>query len=203
MVNKKKISVCMATYNGEKYIHEQLESILQQLSNSDEIIISDNGSTDNTVDIILNFKDNRIKLFEYKSNIIFNKPHYFISDNFHNALKYVSGDWVFLADQDDIWEKNKVDKTCKYFENYDLVISNYSIIDQFGVQKYFNSFERINFNKCVFLHCYKPVYHGCTLAFKRNLLDIILPFPPKLILHDSWIGILIYCRRFSVMFPYC
>ncbi len=190
-VNKKKISVCLATYNGEKYIFEQLESILQQLSESDEIIISDNGSTDNTIEIILNFNDNRIKLFNHKSKVKFSKPHYSISDNFHNTLKYISGDWVFLADQDDVWEKNKVEEICKYFEFYDLVISNYSIIDESGVQKKLNNFEKINFNKYVFWHCYQPVYHGCTMAFKRKMLDIILPFPSKLILHDSWIGILI------------
>lgn len=181
----------MATYNGEKYIYEQLESILVQLSNSDEIIISDNGSTDNTKDIILKFNDNRIKLFEHKSNIKFSKPHYFISDNFNNALQCSTGDWIFLADQDDVWEKNKVNKICKYFEIYDLVISNYSVIDQLGNLKYFNSFEKSNFDKCVISHCYKPVYHGCTLAFKRNMFEIILPFPTQLILHDSWIGILI------------
>jgi glycosyltransferase involved in cell wall biosynthesis len=181
----------MATYNGERYIYEQLESILQQLCSSDEIIISDNGSTDNTIDIILNFNDNRIVILNHNSGIKFSKPHYYISDNFHNALKFVSGDIVFLADQDDVWENNKVEKVIKYLENYDLVISNYSVINQFGEHKYFNFFKNSNFRKCVFLHCFNPVYHGCTIAFKSNMLDLVLPFPLKLILHDSWIGILI------------
>ena len=94
------VSVCMATYNGGKYIKEQIDSILGQLSNNDELIISDDNSTDDTVDIINRISDSRVRLF-------FNKQKGY-TNNFENALKQVRGDIIFLSDQDDIWMDNKV-----------------------------------------------------------------------------------------------
>ena len=88
------ISVCIATYNGEHYINQQLKSILSQLSYNDEIIISDDSSNDKTINIIESFNDKRIKLLKYQK--YFN-PIY----NFENTLKNVSGDYIFLSDQDD------------------------------------------------------------------------------------------------------
>lgn len=181
----------MATYNGQEFIEEQLDSILAQLTNYDEIIISDNGSTDLTCKIIESKCDSRIKLFYHKPTSSFSKSHYFISDNFHNSLNFASGDIIFLADQDDIWEKNKVEIMLDYFDKYDLVISNYTIIDANYKRVKLNEFSINEFNKSIFCHCLFPKYHGCTLAFKSNMLRLILPFPRKLILHDSWIGILI------------
>ena len=95
------ISVCMATHNGGKYIKEQIDSILVQISNEDELIISDDSSTDDTVEIIKKIKDKRIKLFE---NNKFFSPNL----NFENALLHSKGDIIFLSDQDDIWKKDKV-----------------------------------------------------------------------------------------------
>jgi glycosyltransferase involved in cell wall biosynthesis len=92
-----KASVCLATHNGAKYIAVQLESILKQLSENDEVIISDESSTDRTLDIIKNFKDKRIKVYEHNglySPIL----------NFENALKKASGDIIFLSDQGGITE---------------------------------------------------------------------------------------------------
>lgn len=91
----------MTTYNGEKYISVQLDSILKQLSENDEVIISDDSSTDRTVDVIKNFKDKRIKLYEDNH---FHSPIF----NFENALEKASGDIIFLSDQDDVWLDNKV-----------------------------------------------------------------------------------------------
>ena len=83
------ISVCIATYNGEKYIKEQMISILKQLSEKDEIIISDDSSTDRTIEIIENIKDSRIKILKNRK---FSQP----SLNFENALKSSKGDIIFL-----------------------------------------------------------------------------------------------------------
>lgn len=90
------ISVCMPTYNGEKFIRIQLESILSQLGNDDEIVISDDSSTDKTVEITKSFNDSRIHLLE---NNTFHSPIY----NLENALKNAKGDFIFLSDQDDEW----------------------------------------------------------------------------------------------------
>lgn len=97
------ISVCLATYNGQQYILEQLQTILPQLSEDDEIIISDDNSTDNTVNLIKSINDNRIKIFINKSG----KRIY--TKNFENAINHSLGDFIFLCDQDDVWMPNKVE----------------------------------------------------------------------------------------------
>ena len=97
-----KLSVCMATHNGEKYLHKQLASILNQLGPEDEVVISDDSSTDTTVKIIRDIADPRIRLLE---NNTFYSPVY----NFENAIRHGSGDIIVLADQDDVWLDNKVE----------------------------------------------------------------------------------------------
>ena len=90
-----KISVCIATFNGEKFIQEQIQSILPQLGEDDEIVVSDDGSTDRTMEILELFKDKRIRL------LVNEGKHGFIW-NFENALRKAKGDVIFLCDQDDI-----------------------------------------------------------------------------------------------------
>ena len=96
-----KISVCLASYNGEKFIFDQISSIISQLAEKDELIISDDSSTDTTLSIIKGFNDHRIKLFP--GNTFYN-PVY----NFENALKQSAGEVIVLSDQDDIWLENKL-----------------------------------------------------------------------------------------------
>ena len=125
-----KISVCLATYNGEKYIKEQLDSILPQLSANDEIIISDDNSTDDTINIIRSLNDERIKIYVNKTKGIVK--------NFENALNNASGDIIFLSDQDDVWKNDKVKKILSAFSSDNsltLVFSNAEIIDENGISK--------------------------------------------------------------------
>ncbi|MEO5643505.1 MAG: glycosyltransferase, partial [Bacteroidia bacterium] len=96
-----RISVCLATYNGEKYIGEQLQSILIQLSQHDEVIISDDSSSDRTIDIVQAFGDSRIIILHGQT---FRSP----IRNFENALSHAGGQYIFLADQDDVWLPEKV-----------------------------------------------------------------------------------------------
>ena len=120
-----KISVCLATYNGEKYIKEQLDSILPQLSANDEIIISDDNSTDDTINIIRSLNDERIKIYVNKTKGIVK--------NFENALNNASGDIIFLSDQDDVWKNDKVKKILSAFSSDNsltFVFSNAEIIDE-------------------------------------------------------------------------
>ena len=106
------ISVCIATYNGGKFLGEQLQSILCQLGKDDEVIISDDGSTDNTYLLVMSIQDNRIKFYKHKSDS-FLLPHEKATLNFENALKYAKGDYIFLSDQDDVWVENKVEVMCQ------------------------------------------------------------------------------------------
>ncbi len=177
------ISVCMATYNGEKYIKEQLDSILSQIGENDEVIISDDSSTDNTVEIIKAFSDNRIKIFE---NQKFKSPIF----NFENALNNATGDIIVLSDQDDIWKANKIETIKKYMHNYDLVLSDADIIDEKGNILH-KSFYKLNGSKNGFIkNIVKNSYLGCTMAFNKKILDKSLPFPKDLPMHDWWIGLI-------------
>ena len=118
-----KISVCIATYNGEKYIRDQLESILSQLDFCDEIVVSDDHSSDKTIAIIKSFNDDRIR-------VIYNSGQKGYTSNFENALKHAKGEYIFLSDQDDIWLKGKVDKCMEYLQDYDFVVSDAVIVNQ-------------------------------------------------------------------------
>ncbi|MBO5382228.1 MAG: glycosyltransferase [Bacteroides sp.] len=182
------ISVCIATHNGEKYIREQLDSILCQLSTEDEIVISDDGSTDATLEIIGNYKDSRIKVYTMVHTRKGMKSHYYVTKNFENALKFAKGDYIFLSDQDDIWIRNKVDICMEYLLNHDMVLHNLECVDgnlqPLNRNIYNNSFRYKNYLMR------KGKHYGCALAFKRELLQYILPFPQKLVLHDFWIGIM-------------
>ena len=116
------ISVCIATYNGEKFIKEQIDSILRQLSLDDEIIVSDDGSTDDTISIIISIDDKRIRIIEGPRK---HSP----TLNFECAMKEAKGDYIFLADQDDVWKPNKVEVCFKWLQNYDCVVSDAEVTD--------------------------------------------------------------------------
>jgi len=180
-------SVCIATYNGEKYIYAQLESILKQLSENDEVIISDDSSSDNTVDIIKSFNDKRIKLIEHNQ---FYSPVY----NFENALKHIRGDIVVLADQDNIWLENRINIIRKYFLRKNskictLILDGF-VIDEKGNVLSNSILEKIRYRNGIIRNVIRNTYMGCTMAFTRDLLEVALPFPKKLPMHDVWLGIL-------------
>lgn len=182
MVSQKPgVSVCMATYNGEKYIAEQLASILPQLGEFDEIVISDNFSTDGTVNAVMGFGDSRIKINQfYERNIVL---------NFENAIKLAKGNLIFLADQDDIWLPNKLKIMCNYLQNSDLVLSDCNIVDQ-SLNLIFPSFlKHRNVKSGLLNNIFRNGYLGCCMGFRRSLLDFALPFPRSLPMHDWWLGL--------------
>lgn len=177
-----KISVCMATYNGEMYIKEQIESILLQLNASDELIISDDQSSDRTCTIVNEFNDPRIKL-------IINNGEKGYTRNFENALKKSNGDIIFLSDQDDIWVDNKVEIMLKYLEKSQMVISNAKIVD--SEMRIINNshFHLHDVKKGFWNNFLKTRYIGACMAFKRDVLERSLPFPEhqKYCAHDYWL----------------
>jgi glycosyltransferase involved in cell wall biosynthesis len=185
-----RISVCMATYNGEKYLTQQLASIIAQLQAGDEFIISDDSSTDSTLSIIENLHDGRIKLL--KGNRFYNAIY-----NFENALQEATGDVIVLSDQDDIWLKNKLavirDRfACKPSAIYTLVLDG-CIIDEKGAVIKESIFDTIGSRKGILKNLYDNTYMGCSMAFSRELLSIALPFPKGIPMHDSWLGLLTEC----------
>jgi glycosyltransferase involved in cell wall biosynthesis len=173
----------MATYNGESYIRRQLVSILSQLGHEDEIVISDDRSDDTTLGIIREFNDNRILLFTN------NKPRSPIV-NLENALVHSSGDLIFLSDQDDIWKLDKVRKMSDLMQEYDMVVCDCEIIDKNDeviTPSFYNAHKS---GPGVLKNFYRNSFLGCCMAFKRRILDKALPFPPKIPMHDIWLGMI-------------
>ena len=179
---KLKISVCIATYNGEKYILKQLMSILSQLKLDDEVIISDDGSNDRTKEIIRSLNDSRIILIDN----IYKKGY---TNNFLNALEKASGDIIFISDQDDIWVNNKVEYCLNLLCDSFFVVSNAIVIDSeeniinnsfFSISKPFKS--RLG-------NLYRFSYLGCCMCFRKEVLELAIPFPKnqKLCTHDNWL----------------
>jgi len=190
-----KISVCLASYNGSKYIKRQIISILSQLDKSDQLVVSDDCSSDDTIIIIESFKDSRIKLIKNKYNIG-------VVANFESALKVANGDIICLSDQDDEWMDNKVSFLRDFFiiNNVDLIVHDAKIMQ--GGNIVTNSlFKQIRSSGGLFKNIYSNSYTGCCMAFRRSILKKILPIPNKKgIFHDAWIGILTKFYRFRVIF---
>jgi glycosyltransferase involved in cell wall biosynthesis len=200
-----KTSVAMCTYNGEKYIKTQLESILNQTVAIDEIIICDDGSNDKTIAIVaqIQFENpNKIYLYQNPVNLGSNK-------NFEKAISKCTGDYIFLSDQDDLWKKQKVEKIIQYFSknpSTEAVFTNADLIndssEKFTESSLWNSvyFMEEELTKPINLYNHikfrSNIVTGATLCFKKEIKDLILPIPTvQEFYHDEWIAIIIASRN--------
>ena len=193
------ISVCLASYNGIKYIAEQLDSILMQIGDNDEIIISDDGSKDGTVELINEYinKHGNIKLIE--------GPRKGLIKNFENAINAAEGDIIFLSDQDDVWMPDKVSTVMKAFEDKGdkciLVLHDAEIVnaelEATGKSLYEFRGSRPGLLRCLI----KNPYVGCCMAFRKELKKEALPFPDGIEMHDWWIALNAECGRRAVQIP--
>lgn len=187
------ISVCIATYNGERFIGQQLASILSQLGDGDEVVVSDDGSTDGTLSVVKAFNDSRVRIISgpCKGSLVL---------NFENALRAATGDFIFLADQDDVWADGKVAVCTERLRRYSCVVTD-AVVTDGNLNITSPSFMRLNktkpgkwYNLLV-----KNGYLGCCMAFRKEVLDAALPFPSFIPMHDIWIGN-VAAFRFSVSF---
>ena len=175
------ISVCMATYNGERFIREQLESILSQLPADAEIVIADDGSTDDTLSVVSSLNDSRIRVLSAEN-------HLGVIYNFERTLHSAKGDIIFLADQDDVWLPGKVEKVLEKLKTCDLVMHDaYMSCD--GVRGRRLS-EIRPYGAGVMRNWWKNGFTGCCMAFRKNVLEKALPFPKNLPMHDQWLGLI-------------
>jgi glycosyltransferase involved in cell wall biosynthesis len=177
----------MAAYNGERYIADQLQSILSQLDEDDEMVVVDDASTDRTVECVRALSDNRIRIIEHKENMG-------VSRTFEDALRAASNGIVFLSDQDDLWAPEKVSTVLKAFlENphVTLIATDAALIDARGElisRSYFA--DRGKFRAGLWANLLRNRFGGCTMAFRSTLLPEILPLPHEYdVLHDVWIGV--------------
>lgn len=182
------ISVAMITYNGLQFLPEQVHSILGQLTRADELVISDDGSTDGTWDWLSSLanQDPRVRLFR-------NQGRPGVIGNFDQALRLCQGEIIFLSDQDDRWYPDKVARLSQALAGPDVIWlaqSDAELIDEQG-QVTAPSFYALRQSRPGFwTNFWRNTYQGCTLAFRRELLDLALPLPTRLPMHDMWLGLL-------------
>lgn len=176
------ISVCVATYNGEKYIEQQLRSILAQLGPTDEVIVSDDGSTDATLARVSAIADARIR-------VVHSTAHYF-KWNFYNALCAAGGDIIFLSDQDDVWLDGKVARCVAELQDCDLVCHNSRMVDQ-HLQPICDDFFRFyGSGPGIIKNALNNTYFGSCMAFRRSVWLASQPWPQtNEIGHDIWLGL--------------
>ena len=178
------ISVAMAAYNGEKYIRKQIDSIVQQLKNEDEIVISYDNSDDKTLEIIKDYAKN-----DSHVKVVIN-PNPGLFNNFENAIRNCSNEYIFISDQDDIWDEHKREVVMKIFEDkdVDMVIHNGVHIDENDKVISKDFFTMFHITENIFTNFAKPRYSGCCIAFTKKLAEIIVPIPHKVGAYDHWIG---------------
>lgn len=189
-----KVSVCVATYNGELHIRQQLDSILSQIGIDDEVVVFDDCSTDATYDILKSYQssDQRLKVFRNVTNIGHVK-------NFERALKNSFGDIIILSDQDDIWSNDKYREVIQILEHDQSVAMVYHAlkkIDSCGhaidpSTSFSNRQIRVDRMRFILVQFFSFKVFGCSMAFRRQNINLALPFPRFLTYaHDHWITIL-------------
>lgn len=199
---EEKVDILVATYNGEKYIKEQIESLLGQTYQNIQIIISDDCSKDGTRQILKQYEQNeKIKIFYQEENLGYVK-------NFEFLLNQVQSNLYMLCDQDDVWKKEKVEKSVEKLkkEDLDLVFGDLEVVDENlnTIRKSYNDYMHLTKKIKKYVSTYKLQYlyncmTGCTILSKKEFLPKILPIPTnsKYMIHDYWIGLIIALKRKS------
>lgn len=193
---EKQIDVLLATYNGEKYLKEQIDSILNQTYTNIQLIISDDCSNDKTREILKEYEkqDNRIKVYYQEENLGYIK-------NFEFLLKKVENEIYMLSDQDDVWLPEKIEKSYKTLidNDADLVFGDLEVVDEKLniIYSSFNDYMKLSRKIDKYICDYRVNYlyncvTGCTVMAKKKNIEKILPVPAKskYVAHDYWIGII-------------
>jgi len=184
------VSVCMATYNGEKYVSRQLTSILDQLADDDEVIVIDDCSTDATIDVVKQLGDRRIAVHVNDRN----RGEVF---SFGRAIQLARNEFVFLSDQDDIWTPGRVGlmrrrlveaKVSVVSSNFEWIAANEAPIDvpYDGVA---SGDSKRHFKNIVDIFVGRTNYYGCAMAFRRDFVRVLAPIPRFVESHDLWIAL--------------
>lgn len=193
---QEKVDVLIATYNGEKYVKEQIDSVLNQTYKNIHIIISDDCSKDSTREVLKEYENNdKITIYYQENNLGYVR-------NFEFLLRKVESNLYMLCDQDDFWKEEKIEKAVEKLEkeNLDLVFGDLEVVDKDlnTIYDSFNKYMKLDrkINKCINSYKLEYLYNcvtGCTILSKKSFLDKILPLPvnSKHMLHDYWIGVIV------------
>ena len=191
-----KINILMATYNGRRYLRDQIDSILNQTYSDFRLLISDDASTDSTVKILEEYekKDSRVEIYCHEKNLG-------VVSNFEFLINKVRSEYFMFADQDDIWEPDKIEKSLKKLKETgsDLVFTDLEVVDSklnqiepsFWKQKgFYDKIIKFNGFNALYLNNY---INGCTMLCKSSWINEFLPLPKnsKYVIHDYWIALIV------------
>jgi glycosyltransferase involved in cell wall biosynthesis len=182
------ISIAMATYNGVRFLAEQIDSIISQTYSDFELIVCDDCSKDNTFALLVEYqkKDRRIHVFENEVNLGFKK-------NFEKAVGLCKGDFIAFCDQDDIWTENHLEVLVKNIGNKDLICGKAELVDENGISL------GVSTSECFIPHApsddksevfeqllYSNFVQGTAAMISRNLVQYLFPIPDCVRFHDWW-----------------
>jgi len=197
-----RISVAMCTFNGARYLASQLESIAAQTRPPDELIICDDGSSDGTHEILSAF----VKTARFPTRIFINGKNLGSTANFEKSISRCHGEIVALADQDDVWYSNKLERIDEAFKRSSHVVAVFSdadLIDDRSVSLgqllwptfSFDASRQRQFSNGGAFHVLlrQPVVTGAAMAFRRSLFEPLTPFPCGQI-HDRWMSFFLALR---------
>jgi len=177
-----RISIALATYNGAKYLPEQLDSFLVQSRLPDELVVCDDNSGDNTIALLKNFS----KTSPFEVRIIRNTTNLGYTQNFAKAISLCSGDVIFLSDQDDVWFNNKIERVTTLFEttpNCWVVVHDARVVDEHLSWSGVTKLQQIRLG----YGSRGSLVTGALTALRRDYIPIVLPIPPGIVGHDHWI----------------
>ena len=205
MKNDSLVSIALTTYNGEKFIREQLNSIYSQTYQNIEVIVTDDRSTDNTVAILKEFrKSHGLKYSVNKENLGFVK-------NFERAVGECKGDYIALADQDDIWLPHKLQVLLQEIGTSSLICSDAQLIDENNniIAESFQEFSTnyIQTDDQFRFFVFRNFVTGCTTLIKKEVIEKALPIPHGIRYHDWWfaliastLGGVAYCKQSLIQY---
>jgi len=181
-----KVSACMAAYNGSGFVEAQLRSILSQLKPEDEVVVVDDGSTDDTLERVMRIGDARVRLVKHERNAG-------VVATFEDALRSATGEILFLCDDDDLWAPTKARRFLDLFNSrpeVGIVLSRVRMIDEHDRPMPDSRINREGrFSPGFWRNLYMNHYQGSAMAMRASLLGRVLPFPAqKSLQHDAWIG---------------
>jgi glycosyltransferase involved in cell wall biosynthesis len=204
-----RLSIALATYNGERYLGEQLESLLHQTRLPDELVVFDDASTDSTPAIVREFA----KAAPFPVRFQINAERLGSTRNFEAAIRACSGDIIFLCDQDDVWYPDKIASMEERFTEdpeAGAVFTDADVVDQdlrpFGPHLWdtvrFKQKDQARFaaHDALSVLLRRPVVTGATMAFRSSYRELILPMP-EIWIHDAWISLLIGAVSHLVALP--
>lgn len=194
------LSIALCTYNGEKYLQEQLESFINQSLLPDELVVCDDSSQDRTIEILQKFSSHA----PFKVKIIKNEKSIGIINNFSKAIDICSGDYIAISDQDDVWMSTKLEETVNFLKNMEkkygksfplLVHSDLTVVDEeLNVQnesmmrsQHINNEDDSRSALGILLA--NNYVTGCTVVINKELKNLSLPIPSEAIMHDRWLAL--------------